>query len=134
MKIAFVSEDGVTISQHFGRAPYYIVLTVENGQVTAREQRPKMGHQQFANQSHDAEHEQDPRGHGFGPASQDRHALMAQAIADCDVMVARGMGTGVYYSMEQANIRPVVTDAVTIDQAVQAYLAGNLNDHTERLH
>ncbi len=134
MKIAFVSEDGVTISQHFGRAPYYIVLTVENGQIVAREQRSKMGHQHFANQSHDEEHEQDPRGHGFSPASQDRHALMAQAIADCDLMVSRGMGAGVYSSMEQANIRPVVTDAVTIDEAIQAYLTGSLADHTERLH
>ena len=29
MKIAAVSEDGVTISQHFGRAPFYVVVTVE---------------------------------------------------------------------------------------------------------
>jgi predicted Fe-Mo cluster-binding NifX family protein len=29
MKIAAVSEDGITISQHFGRAPFYIVVTVE---------------------------------------------------------------------------------------------------------
>ena len=30
MKIACITEDGHTISQHFGRAPYYLVLTVEN--------------------------------------------------------------------------------------------------------
>jgi predicted Fe-Mo cluster-binding NifX family protein len=33
MKIAAVTEDGVIISQHFGHAPYYVVLTVEDGRV-----------------------------------------------------------------------------------------------------
>lgn len=35
VKIAAVSEDGVTISQHFGRAPFYVVVTVEEGKVVA---------------------------------------------------------------------------------------------------
>ena len=30
MKIAAISEDEITISQHFGRAPFYVVVTVEN--------------------------------------------------------------------------------------------------------
>ena len=29
MKIATITDDGVTISQHFGRAPYYMVYTVK---------------------------------------------------------------------------------------------------------
>ncbi len=36
MKIAAVSEDGVTISQHFGRAPFYVVVTVEDGKIVAQ--------------------------------------------------------------------------------------------------
>jgi len=39
MKIAVISDDGKTISRHFGRAPYYLVLTVEDGKIVAREQR-----------------------------------------------------------------------------------------------
>ena len=31
MKIAATTDDEATISQHFGRAPYYLVTTVENG-------------------------------------------------------------------------------------------------------
>ena len=31
MKIAAITDDGTTISQHFGRAPYYVVVTVEAG-------------------------------------------------------------------------------------------------------
>jgi len=48
MKIAAVSDDGVTLSQHFGRAPLYVVVTVENGQVVDRETREKSGHHIFA--------------------------------------------------------------------------------------
>jgi len=134
MKIAAVSEDGVTISQHFGRAPFYVVVTVQDGTVVARETRDKMGHDQFAGEHEDHGHAADPRGHGFDPAAQNRHARMVTAIADCEVLLARGMGAGAYESMKQANIRPVVTDVSNIDEAVQAYLAGSLNDHVEKLH
>jgi predicted Fe-Mo cluster-binding NifX family protein len=44
MKIAAVSDDGTTISAHFGRAPFYVVVTVEDGRIVARETRDKMGH------------------------------------------------------------------------------------------
>ncbi|MGC8838873.1 MAG: NifB/NifX family molybdenum-iron cluster-binding protein [Anaerolineae bacterium] len=135
MKIAAVSEDGVTISQHFGRAPFYVVVTVENGEVVGRETRPKMGHAQFASEPHaEAAQGADPRGHGFDAAAQGRHARMAAAIADCDVLLARGMGAGAYQSMQQAGIRPIVTDIPAIDDAVRAFLESRLVDHTERLH
>jgi predicted Fe-Mo cluster-binding NifX family protein len=134
MKIAVVSEDGVTISQHFGRAPFYVVVTVQDGTVVSRETRNKVGHDQFAGGHEEHGHAADPRGHGFDPAAQDRHARMTVAIADCHVLLARGMGAGAYESMKQANIRPVVTDIANIDEAVQAYLAGSLEDHVEKLH
>jgi len=134
MKIAAVSEDGVTISQHFGRAPFYVVVTVKDGKIVSHEKRDKMGHDQFSGETHEATHGEDPRGHGFDPAAQNRHTRMATAIADCEVLLARGMGAGAYESMKQANICPVVTDVVNIDEAVQAYIESRLEDHTERLH
>ena len=134
MKIAAVSEDGVTISQHFGRAPFYVVVTVEDGKIIAHEKRDKMGHNQFGGETHEEVHGADPRGHGFDPAAQDRHSRMLTAIEDCEVLLARGMGAGAYESMQRANIRPVVTDVANIDAAVQAYLAGSLKDHVEKLH
>ena len=43
MKIAAISEDGATISQHFGRAPLYVVVTVENGKVVSKERGIRQG-------------------------------------------------------------------------------------------
>jgi predicted Fe-Mo cluster-binding NifX family protein len=132
MKIALITEDGKTISQHFGRAPYYVVLTIEDGNIIKREMRDKMGHNQFVGQAH-AEESHDV-GHGMDSASHDKHIGMAAAISDCEVLLCGGMGMGAYSSMQQLNIRPVVTDLLDIDEAAQAFIDGKLIDHTEKLH
>ncbi len=135
MKIAIVSDEGTTISQHFGRAPFYVVVTVENGKIVSREKRDKLGHAHFAGEPHAHEsHGADTRGHGFDAASQSKHQRMASAIADCEVLLARGMGAGAYESLRSANIQPKITDIANIDDAVRAYLDGSLVDHPERLH
>jgi predicted Fe-Mo cluster-binding NifX family protein len=132
MKIAAITDDGNTISQHFGRAQYYLVATVENGQIVDRELREKLGHAQFANKPHAADIPGQP--HGMDSASHDRHILMAQAILDCKALLCRGMGMGAYESMKVAGIQPVVTDIITIEEAVLAYVNGQIEDHVERLH
>ncbi len=132
MKIAAITDDGETISMHFGRAPYYLVCTIEDGKIAARELREKLGHRQFA--SHDHEETQDPRGHGFGAGAADRHAGMIASITDCEALLVRGMGRGAYLAMEEANIKPIVTDIEQINDAVQAYIDGNIVDHMDRLH
>ena len=131
MRIAAITDDGANISRHFGRAPFYAVFTIENQEVVKKEMRDKMGHQQFV-------HEEglvDEQGrHGFGPGSEDRHAAMAQAIRDCDVLLSGGMGWGAFESMKQAGIKTVVTDMVSIEDAVQAYLDGTIVERTDLLH
>lgn len=134
MKIAFVTDDGKTISRHFGRATHYAVVTVENGQETGREMRPKLGHHHFAGEEHPHEHHDSSQGSGLEPAAQDRHNRMLAAIDDCQVLVGGGMGTGAYRSMQAANIKPYITDYDQINDALQAYLDGSLVDHREKLH
>jgi transcriptional regulator with XRE-family HTH domain/predicted Fe-Mo cluster-binding NifX family protein len=132
MKIAVITEDGKTISQHFGQAHYYLVLTIEEGKIIGREMRDKMGHNQFSTQPH-AEGAQGA-GHGLDSASHDKHVNMAEAIADCKALLCGGMGMGAYDSMRRLNIQPVVTELRDIDAAAQAFVDGKLIDHTELLH
>jgi predicted Fe-Mo cluster-binding NifX family protein len=132
MKIAAITDDGKTISQHFGRAPYYLVVTVEDGQITHRELRDKLGHAQFADQAHDPEQPGQP--HGMGAASHNKHLMMSEAIADCEALLCGGMGMGAYQSMLARGIKPVVTDIWDIEQAVMAYVEGKIVDQVERLH
>jgi len=132
MKIAAITDDGKTISQHFGRAQYYLVATVENMQIVSREMREKLGHAQFADQPHAEEVPGQP--HGMDAASHNKHLQMAEAITDCEALLCRGMGMGAYESMKVRGIRPVVTDIASIDEAVMAYVKGNIVDQVERLH
>jgi predicted Fe-Mo cluster-binding NifX family protein len=130
MKIAVITDDGKSISQHFGRAQYYSVLTIEDGKIVNREMRSKLGHNQFSGEPH----EHHGTSHGLDAASHDRHSQMAGTISDCQVILCGGMGTGAYQSMRMLNIQPIVTDYQDIDAAVQAYMDGTIQDHTEKLH
>ena len=132
MKIAAITEDGTTVSQHFGRAPYYLVVTVEDGKVVSKEKRDKAGHHTFAAGQHPdtAPGER----HGYDAGSQARHVSMAETIADCQILLAGGMGWGAYESLKSRNIEPIVTDVVNIEEAVKLYLIGKLRNLMERLH
>ncbi|MFC2038153.1 NifB/NifX family molybdenum-iron cluster-binding protein [Chloroflexota bacterium] len=132
MKIAVITEDGKTISQHFGRAPLYEVYSVEEGKVISKETRDKAGHHTFANNSHP---ETAPgERHGYDTGAQSRHATMAQTIDDCQVLIAGGMGWGAYEGLKGFNIDPIVTDITSMDEAVESYLAGSLPNLMDRLH
>ncbi|MCL4530483.1 MAG: NifB/NifX family molybdenum-iron cluster-binding protein [Chloroflexi bacterium] len=131
MKIAIATDDGATISAHFGRASHYLVVTIEQGKIVSREMRDKLSHNHFAGESHVHESGQP---HGFDAASRDRHTQMTASIRDCEAMLCRGMGMGAYESLRSLNIRPILTDIAEADKAVTAYMNGSIIDHTERLH
>jgi predicted Fe-Mo cluster-binding NifX family protein len=139
MKIAAVTNDGTSISAHFGKARSYAVMTVEDGAITHREMRDK---DKCSHSHHDHDHHDQPSGVvatvGTGQAApappRDTHAVAVEAIADCDVVLSRGMGRGMYTNLARANIRPVLTDMADIDKAVAAYLAGSLTEHPELVH
>jgi predicted DNA-binding protein (UPF0251 family)/predicted Fe-Mo cluster-binding NifX family protein len=131
-KIAVISDDGKTISQHFGRAPYYVVVTLEGNKIVSREQRAKAGHHSFGEQAD--EHPAPGVPHGFDAGSQAKHAVMAQPIGDCKVLLAGGMGRGAYESLRSAGIESIITDIADIDSAVGLYNQGKLPNLMGRLH
>lgn len=132
MKIAVVTDNEKTVSQHFGRAEYYMVYTIEDGKIKGMERRDKVGHRHFAGE--EGPHTVSHGPHGCGPESEHKHAGMASSISDCQVLIAGGMGMGAYNSMKSYNIEPVVTDIVGIEQAVKLYAEGKLPNLKDRLH
>jgi len=122
MKIAAVSEDGVTVAQHFGRAPYYVVVTVEDGRVVSSETRSKIGHYSFVGGG-----EPDP-----GPAA--KHQAMGATIDDCQALLAGGMGSGAVVGLQALGIEPVLTDEADIVTAALRYAAGELPNLAGRVH
>lgn len=137
MKIAFITDDGKTICQHFGRAAYYLVLDVNNGEVTDRELRNKgsFHHGNLTPDLHQDKHQHDSKeGHGMDAASHQKHENMAEVIKDCEVLICGGMGMGAYRSMHTLGIKAIVTQIHNIEEALVAYLSDELHDETELLH
>jgi predicted Fe-Mo cluster-binding NifX family protein len=121
-KIAIATDDGTQVSAHFGRAPYFEVLTIEDGRIIARERRDKAFHQ--------GDHQ-----HAHHESGQDTHATgMVAAVSDCTVIVAGGMGRPAFASIQAAGLIPILTDERDIDRAGQAYAAGTLVHRAERMH
>jgi predicted Fe-Mo cluster-binding NifX family protein len=59
---------------------------------------------------------------------------MMQPISDCEVLIAGGIGGGAVQSLLSHNIRPVMTEIRSIDEAVKALVDGRLENRSERIH
>jgi len=125
MKIAAVTENGNTLSQHFGRAPMFVVAKVENGKIASKEKRIRASDNICACH-HDSESGCHDESHGQDPQSQAKHESMADSLADCQVLIAGGMGYGAYQSLTDRGIETFVTDVDNIDEAFKLYLEGKL--------
>ena len=140
MKVAVVTDDNKTISPHFGRAQYYLVYEIsDDGTIIGKETRSKSSHnhqevvQLRGNQGDEADggnHEC----HQDAASEASLHDTMLSNVRDCEALIARGMGTGMYGSIRQIGIKPYITSAPVADDAVQAYIKGRLDNHVERLH
>lgn len=131
MKIAIVTDDGKTVSKHFGRAKNFLVVSIDEGIVIDRSMREKLNHDHF---SHGEHHSHGHGDEGASEAGHQKHTSMIQVISDCEVLISGGMGTGAYMSLQQLKIRPIVTDLEEINQVITKFISGKLIDHPELLH
>ena len=122
MKIGVVTDDGTTVSSHFGMAKHFLVVEIAGGLVTGKELRPKVFHRPGRATAHHP--------HGEGPS----HCEMLSGVKDCEALVARGMGRPMYEAIVHAGIKPYVTGIVSIDDVVGAYIGGYLDNLISRLH
>ena len=137
-KVAIVTDDGRTVAQHFGRAAYYLVVTLADGEVVNRELRPRATPHAAGNRHHHEHGHEHGHGHGHehgtGPAAAARHAAMAAQIADCQVLIAGGMGRGAVNAMEAAGLRVALTNLSSIEAVIAALAAGKLQNESGRMH
>ena len=118
MKIAVPTNDGTSISAHFGRSAAFLVFDVENGKVADRALRPNNGcpsHEPGACQSES------------GEGQPHSHAAILAAIADCQVVLCGGMGPGAVDALRAHGISPVfIKETGLAEPLVEAYAAGSL--------
>ncbi len=131
MKIAIVTNNGNVVSQHFGRAKYYAIYTVEDGKVINKELRERnaVHHHSDEDNHHNHDH------HGDEAEHQRKHDAMAQELNDCQVLIAGGMGRSAYNRFFMHGLNVVLTDETNVEQAIKRYLVGNLpNLYAQRTH
>ena len=116
MKIAFPTRDYLTITGHFGKMKGLLVLDIDDGVEVGREQRDMS--------------ELSSRGGGHGGKPK----LITETLADCDVIIAGGMGTSMVDRIDGADTEVVLTDIKTIDEARDAYLSGTIVHQPQLAH
>ena len=119
MKIAIASDDGLSLSSHFGRCRSFLVYDVDGGQVTGPEVRTN-GFTAFAKGECD---HQESQSHGHHS-----HADIVGALRDCGVVICGGMGWRAAEEFQARGIQPLVVKFPgPAAEAITAYLAGTLN-------
>jgi predicted Fe-Mo cluster-binding NifX family protein len=121
-KVAFATNDGITTFAHFGRAKYFDVIEVKDGNIISRERREKPDfHSQHDHHNHHGNH-------------GERHNTIYSLIEDCDYVVASGMGYGIYDFLISKGKNPIITSVKGINEAVALLIENKLENHTEKLH
>lgn len=117
MKIAVPSDDQINVASHFGRAQGFLFFTVHNDVVESAGYRPSEAIQHTCECS--------------AAERPSRHQHMLDALAGCDVVVARGMGAHMYDDLHSCGIDIALTDVDDARAAVALFVAGSLPDRTE---
>jgi predicted Fe-Mo cluster-binding NifX family protein len=134
IRVAFPSEDGSKISRHFGKAPYFVVATIQKDGSVQMEQRLRnhwhgqhaSGLIQFAEKPSSAE--------STTEAVRILSADLFAGLEDCQVLVAGGMGQRAYEQALALGLQIVLTGEWEIHQAVDAYRNGVLSSDLRRIH
>ncbi len=121
-KIAITTDDGETISSHFGQAKYFQIITLDGNRKTASEMREKATHQHGQGHDHDE------------PGAVHPGQAMVETIRDCQVLITGGMGEPALNRAHSVGLQVILTGEKHIEKAVEAYQKGLLTSDERRIH
>ena len=117
MRIAVASDDGVGIAAHTGRCRGFVVFEVSDEKASRVEYRPNTF----------TAHAQGECRNAPGTAGQHHsHAALVDALADCRILVTRGLGPRLVADLADQGIAAYVCDLAQADDAAQQYAQGQL--------
>jgi predicted Fe-Mo cluster-binding NifX family protein len=118
MRIAVPTNDGINVSEHFGRSTGFLVFEIEDGRIANREVRSNSG-------CHT--HDGGSCGDHAPAAGNHSHAGIVASIAGCDTVICAGMGGRAAEALRMGGIKPVIAACSgSAEAAVLAYLSGTL--------
>lgn len=116
MKIAVASDDGLSISTHFGRSAGFVIFVAEGSEIVKCDYRSNSaGHRHEGECNHEHDH------------GQHSHAGFLAALNDCEVIICRGMGRRAIIDLKANGIAVAITsEPIDVAAAAKRYVQGKL--------
>ena len=130
IKIAIPTDDGVTISRHFGRARAFLIVTLEDGEVAGQELRELPDAGDHDHHHHDHDHHHHPHGMGGNPA----HMAKFEYVRDCQFLIGGGMGAPAMNRLQAMGIQVALTDQKQIADLLDEVKSGRVKHNPRRVH
>ncbi len=115
MKIAIAvdtAEESARVSEHFGRARYFLIYNVANESVSFVEARAN------------------PKAQGHGHF----HEAILPVLEDVEVVISAGIGRSAYSHLIAEDKKVIVTGAIPAGEAAEKFAKGELKHEPERIH
>ena len=122
-KVAVASNDQKRITGHIGRCRSFVVFEIDGDKVVNREVRENL----FTNHRM-MHHNHQHRGEGEGRHS---HSHLINGLKDCNYLISRGGGWRVVEDLKQHNITPLFADVELIEDAINMFVKGELQNDTD---
>ena len=106
-KIAIPSDDRSTVSPHFGRTSGFLVFTWDGDQLASDYRAIAAA----------------PQERCCGSEEESRHERIVNAIRDCDVVIAGGMGGGMLAALYEAGIEVAMSTVGNARDAAEMLIA-----------
>ena len=122
MKIAIPSDEGTYLSQHFGRTLGFAVYEIKDDKIISQEYRKNdfTGHI-FG---HHEQHQHQGEEH-FDHAQHSHHRII-NALNDCEVVIAGGMGRRLLDDLTGAGKKIYITSEPEISKVVEMFIEDTL--------
>ncbi len=114
--VAFATDDGSNVNQHFGRLAGFVIVTIQDGVET---ERTLVARPQQADLPGERRH---------------NHAALLDPVSDCEVLIAGGMGLPMARNINEAGIQLILTAETLVDSALASFLEGSLSHESDRAH
>lgn len=129
MRVAIPTDNEQTIAAHTGRCRGFAIYDIDNAEAKKVEYRANTmthhGQGQGHGHGHGEGHACGQHGHGPGQSMHSHRGLL-DALDDCQMMVANGMGPRLINDLEQRGIEVFFSMERDVEKAVQALARGEL--------
>jgi len=107
--IPIIDGEGSMISEHFGRAPYFAIFTIEEGRILKRELIPNI-----------SEH--------FGGYGRPPDRILSLRP---DAVIAVGMGPRALSRFQEAGVAVLKAEGFNVEENLHCFMEGSLRELTE---